>query len=37
MAAAGIPLRATWSAITPVILITVAQLGLALAIRGNSR
>jgi len=34
--AAGIPVF-TWSAVTPVILITVVQVGLALAVRGRSR
>jgi len=36
MAASGDALRGTWSAVIPVMLITVLQLGLALAVRGRS-
>jgi hypothetical protein len=37
MAASGTALRGTWSAVTPVIMITVVELGLALAVRGRTR
>ena len=37
MAASGTALRGTWSAVPAVILITVVQLGLALAVRGRAR
>lgn len=37
MAASGAALRGTWGAVTPVMLITIVQLGLALAVRGRAR
>jgi hypothetical protein len=36
MAASGATLRGTWSAVIPVVIITVLQLALALAVRGRS-
>ncbi len=35
MAAAGIALRDTWSAVTPTLVVTVVQLSLAFAVRGR--